>query len=308
MSAAKLRRVHCVTCTALFLIVSSTCCTRHAAVVIVAWHASIVHAGSSLALNAGLLLLLFGVQHHSSQIQHSLPKSNPLAPIVRYEPASLAHTQMDVAAHSADAVTHHTADSTPQNPKSSPHASKGLLPVHEDAQLAQYRTWHVRSSAVPHSDIDLISCSSAAVATQSKYKTHAATAVLELSPAECRNHAGCMQDPRRRRFLGLLRRLQPHYSGPVATGDLNRSAPVFSAFTNAAPVYIEQLLNWAFHVRALNLPHLVVCLDAESEEIAQSNDLPWVAVANQTTSEDVRNDHATFHAMVSRKVWHTQPL
>ena len=111
-----------------------------------------------------------------------------------------------------------------------------------------------------------------------------------------------MQDPRRQRFLGMLPRLQPHYAGPVSLADLDRAAPIFATFTNAAPVYVEQLLNWAFHLRQLELPHVVVCLDSESEEIATANGLPWVAVANQTTSEDVRNDHATFRAMVSRKV------
>lgn len=111
-----------------------------------------------------------------------------------------------------------------------------------------------------------------------------------------------LQDPRRKRFLGMLPRLQPLYDGPTQVESLDRSRPVFATFTNAAPVYIEQLLNWAFHLRDLQLPHLVVCLDPESEEIARTNGLPWVPVENQTTSEDVRNDHATFRAMVSRKV------
>lgn len=111
-----------------------------------------------------------------------------------------------------------------------------------------------------------------------------------------------VQDARRQRFLGMLPRLQPHYAGTVSVDLLDRDAPVFATFTNAAPVYVEQLLNWAFHLRALNLPHVVVCLDPESEDIAETNGLPWVPVVNQTTSEDVRNDHATFRAMVSRKV------
>ena len=110
------------------------------------------------------------------------------------------------------------------------------------------------------------------------------------------------QDPRRKRFLGRLTQLQPQYSGPAGLAGLARDAPVFATFTNAAPVYVEQLLNWAFHLRELALPHVVVCLDPESEDIAASNGIPWVAVRNQTTSEDVRNDHATFRAMVSRKV------
>ena len=111
-----------------------------------------------------------------------------------------------------------------------------------------------------------------------------------------------MQDPRRKHFLGRLPRLQPHYEGATALEHLDRSSPVFATFTNAAPVYVEQLLNWAYHLRDLNLPHVVVCLDPESEDIAKTNGLPWVPVDNQTTSEDVRNDHATFRAMVSRKV------
>lgn len=111
-----------------------------------------------------------------------------------------------------------------------------------------------------------------------------------------------VQDPRRRHFLGSLPRLQPSYEGPTQLQHLNRAAPIFATFTNAAPVYVEQLLNWAFHLRELNLPHLVVCLDPESEDVAATNGLPWVPVQNQTTSEDVRNDHATFRAMVSRKL------
>jgi hypothetical protein len=110
------------------------------------------------------------------------------------------------------------------------------------------------------------------------------------------------QDPQRRKYLGLLSRLQPHYTGPVSLHDIDKTKAVFSTFTNAAPVYVEQLLNWAYHLRELGLPHLVVCLDSESEEIASSNGIPWVPVQNKTTSEDVRNDHATFRAMVSRKV------
>lgn len=110
------------------------------------------------------------------------------------------------------------------------------------------------------------------------------------------------QDERRRHFLGRLVELQPRYAGPTGLQSLSRGAPVFATFTNAAPVYVEQLLNWAFHLRELGLPHVVVCLDPESEDIAASNGIPWVAVQNQTTSEDVRNDHATFRAMVSRKV------
>jgi hypothetical protein len=109
------------------------------------------------------------------------------------------------------------------------------------------------------------------------------------------------QDARRKRFLGMLPRLQPRYAGPGAVDALSRRAPVFATFTNAAPVYVEQLLNWAYHLRELGLPHVVVCLDAESEDIATTNGLPWIPVANRTTSEDVRNDHATFRAMVSRK-------
>lgn len=116
-----------------------------------------------------------------------------------------------------------------------------------------------------------------------------------------------LQDPVRRDFLGRLPELQPEYAGPVSVNQLNQSATVFATFTNAAPVYVEQLLNWAFHLRALGLPHLVVCLDAASEDVCASNGLPWVPVANQTGSEDVRNDHMTFRAMVSRKVPPTCP-
>jgi hypothetical protein len=116
------------------------------------------------------------------------------------------------------------------------------------------------------------------------------------------NQGGHVQDERRRHFLGRLPELQPRYRGPVSVGQLDTAKPVFATFTNAAPVYVEQLLNWAFHLRELHLPHLVVCLDNESEDIARSNGIPWVAVQNKTTSEDVRNDHAVFRAMVSRKV------
>jgi hypothetical protein len=112
-----------------------------------------------------------------------------------------------------------------------------------------------------------------------------------------------VQDPRRRHFLGRLPRLQPSYKGPTQLRQLDRAAPIFVTFTNAAPAYVEQLLNWAFHLRELSLPHLVVCLDPESEDIATTNGLPWVPVQNQTTSEDIRNDHAMFRAMVSRKVY-----
>jgi hypothetical protein len=62
------------------------------------------------------------------------------------------------------------------------------------------------------------------------------------------------------------------------------------------------MLNWAFHLRELQLQHVVVCLDSESEDIAVSNGIPHITVQNKTTSEDVRNDHETFRAMVSRKV------
>lgn len=122
----------------------------------------------------------------------------------------------------------------------------------------------------------------------------------------CFNLVGCMsrnglQDGRRRQYLGRLPQLQPQYCGPVSIDELDISAPVFATFTNAAPVYVEQLLNWAFHLRELQLPHVVVCLDNESEDIALSNGIPYVTVQNKTTSEDVRNDHATFRAMVSRK-------
>jgi hypothetical protein len=112
----------------------------------------------------------------------------------------------------------------------------------------------------------------------------------------------CIQDPRRKRFLGMLPRLQPRHQSSASFASIDRQVPVFATFTNAAPVYVEQLLNWAYHLRELQLPHVVVCLDTESEEIADSNGIPWLAVANKTTSEDVRNDHATFRAMVSRKV------
>lgn len=111
-----------------------------------------------------------------------------------------------------------------------------------------------------------------------------------------------MQDERRRQYLGRLPHLQPNYCGPVSVAELDTSKLVFATFTNAAPVYVEQLLNWAFHLRELQLPHVVVCLDNESEDIAVSNGIPFVTVQNKTTSEDVRNDHATFRAMVSRKV------
>jgi hypothetical protein len=111
-----------------------------------------------------------------------------------------------------------------------------------------------------------------------------------------------LQDPRRRHFLGRLLQLQPGYQGPKSLSELSRDAAVFATFSNAAPAYLEQLLNWAFHLRELQLPHLVVCLDAETEEVAASNGILWLPVQNQTTSEDVRNDHATFRAMVSRKV------
>ena len=80
-----------------------------------------------------------------------------------------------------------------------------------------------------------------------------------------------VQDDRRRQYLGRLPHLQPHYCGPVSISELDISAPVFATFTNAAPVYVEQLLNWAFHLRELQLPHVVVCLDDESEDIALSN-------------------------------------
>eukprot|EP00892_Ulva_mutabilis_P003418 jgi/Ulvmu1/1448/UM011_0178.1 len=110
------------------------------------------------------------------------------------------------------------------------------------------------------------------------------------------------KDPVRRHFLGKLPQLQPHYLGPSTITQLNRSEPVFATFTNAAPVYVEQLLNWAYHLRELGLPHLVVCLDDESLDIARVNGIPWIEVANKTTSQDVRNDHATFRAMVSHKV------
>lgn len=143
----------------------------------------------------------------------------------------------------------------------------------------------------------------------------AGVSLLCLSQPLCGSHISCftgwthqvlhvtivVQDERRRQYLGRLPHLQPHYCGPVSIDELDTSAPIFATFTNAAPVYVEQLLNWAFHLRELQLPHVVVCLDDESEDIALSNGIPYVTVQNKTTSEDVRNDHKTFRAMVSRK-------
>eukprot|EP00892_Ulva_mutabilis_P012572 jgi/Ulvmu1/9688/UM055_0026.1 len=78
-------------------------------------------------------------------------------------------------------------------------------------------------------------------------------------------------------------------------------ATVFMTFVNGDEKYRELMINWALHLRALSLFHIVVAFDDQAAQTCQDNGIPHLRHDADLGTQDFRSDFESFRKMGSNK-------